>query len=381
MGLRNGIVEGDLVLAGGGDPTLDTDSLSRLAKLLKDAGVREVRGRFLVWGGALPFQPAIDPEQPDQVGYSPAVSGLSLNFNRVHFEWRKSGDDYKITMDARSAHFRPDVTMARMTVVQRATPIYTYAGSDARDEWTVARAALGTEGARWLPVRQPERYAGEVFQTFAGAHGIRLDAPEPVAERPAGTVIAQLESASLNVILRDMLKWSTNLTAEMVGLAASQKRAGKVPSIRESAAEMNAWAKTRLGLEHVEMVDHSGLGDDSRIAADGHDEDDDLGARPSGPQASAQGSGDARHRPAAMTPPLAVHAKTGTLNFVSGLSGYVDLPDGTELAFAIFAANIARRDELSREQRERPPGARDWNRRAKGLQQALIERWSFLYAA
>ncbi|MGY9049103.1 hypothetical protein P775_21425 [Puniceibacterium antarcticum] len=381
-GLADGVVQGDLVLAGGGDPTLDTNGLASLAEQLKEVGVREVRGRFLVWGGALPFTAAIDPEQPDQVGYNPAVSGLSLNFNRVHFEWRKEGADYAVTMDARSDRYRPDVTMARMQIVPRAAPIYTYQRRDGRDDWTVARSALGNDGARWLPVREPERYAGEVFQTFARSQGILLGTPELVTERPEGTVIAQLESAPLAVILHDMLKWSTNITAEMVGLAATIRRDGQARSQKDSAAAMNAWAKETLGLGHVAMVDHSGLGDDSRIAAADMmklmlNVRDRLGLKPLLKTVALR---DSQGRPTKGNP-IQVHAKTGTLNFVSGLAGYVDLPDGTELAFAIFAANIPRRDKLNREERESPAGASGWNARAKGLQQALIERWGMLYTA
>jgi len=382
-GIVDGAVQGDLVLVGGGDPTLDTDKLSTLAQQLKDAGIREVRGRFAVWGGSLPFTPVIDDEQPDQVGYNPAVSGIALNYNRVHFEWRRQGSDYAISMDARSEAYRPEVVMARMVVVDRNGPLYTYRDAGQRDDWTVAKWALGKGGARWLPVRKPELYAGQVFQTFAGAQGIRLKAPVVLDAAPeGGTEIGQLQSAPLRIILRDMLKWSTNLTAEMVGLAASRERLGEVASLKASAEEMNGWAKQALGLRSVAFEDHSGLGDDSRISAADMMRAmlavrERLGLKPllkSFPMRDDQRRIVADH-------PLAVHAKTGTLNFVSGLSGFVDLPDGTELAFAIFAANTAERDKLSREERERPPGASEWNGRAKRLQEALIERWGVLYAA
>jgi D-alanyl-D-alanine carboxypeptidase/D-alanyl-D-alanine-endopeptidase (penicillin-binding protein 4) len=79
--------------------------------------------------------------------------------------------------------------------------------------------------------------------------------------------------------------------------------------------------------------------------------------------------------------PIKVQAKTGTLNFVSGLAGFVDLPDGREIVFAIFVADLDRRAGLSRAERENPEGGRAWNIRAKKLQQALIERWAVLFAA
>jgi D-alanyl-D-alanine carboxypeptidase/D-alanyl-D-alanine-endopeptidase (penicillin-binding protein 4) len=76
---------------------------------------------------------------------------------------------------------------------------------------------------------------------------------------------------------------------------------------------------------------------------------------------------------------VSLRAKTGTLNFVSGLSGFVSAGNKTELAFAIFAADVPRRNALSIAQRERPPGAKTWNGQAKRLQWQLLDRWSRLY--
>ena len=144
--LENGVLRGDLVLAGGGDPSLDTDGLAEMAQQLKDAGVREIKGRFLVYGGVLPFTRAIDEDQPDHVAYNPSVSGLNLNYNRVHFQWKRGTKDYTITMDARTAKYRPDVTVARMLVMDRKGPVYTYTDGGSFDSWTVARKFLGKNG-------------------------------------------------------------------------------------------------------------------------------------------------------------------------------------------------------------------------------------------
>jgi D-alanyl-D-alanine carboxypeptidase/D-alanyl-D-alanine-endopeptidase (penicillin-binding protein 4) len=81
---------------------LDTDDLADMAAALVAQGVRQIGGRFLVSGGGLPSVTTIDPSQPIHVGYSPAVSGLVLNYNRVHFEWKRTAGGYHITMDARA---------------------------------------------------------------------------------------------------------------------------------------------------------------------------------------------------------------------------------------------------------------------------------------
>ena len=378
----DGRVEGNVILAGGADPTLSTDDLAELARMLKAAGIFEVTGAFHVWGGQLPYAATIDAAQPEQVGYNPAVSGLNLNFNRVHFEWRKAGSSYTVTMDARSANHRPEVSFARMDVVARDVPVYTYKDGNGRDNWTVARGALGNGGARWLPVRKPELYAGEVFQTFARAHGIALKPPKLLETLPESTEVARVESAPLRQIAVDMLKFSTNLTAETIGMAATTARGGRPDSIRASADAMNAWLAQESGATDFALVDHSGLGDTSRISTQTMAKALRLFQQRIGikalmkpfPFRDDKGRQIKDHT-------VSVLSKTGTLNFVSGLAGFADYPDGTEVVFAIFCADIDRRAGLSRAERKRPEGAASWNRRAKQLQQALIERWGVMYTS
>ena len=64
--ITNGRLDGDLILAGGGDPTLSTDDLGGMAKRLKEAGVKTVSGRFLVFAEALPPIREIDEGQPHE---------------------------------------------------------------------------------------------------------------------------------------------------------------------------------------------------------------------------------------------------------------------------------------------------------------------------
>lgn len=382
-GVSAGVVNGDLILAGGGDPLLDSTHLAQLAAALKSAGVREVRGRFLVWDGALPYSHTIDPGQPDHLGYSPAVSGIALNFNRVHFEWKRAASGaWAITMDARTSKYRPAVTSAQMQIANRATPIYTYAEKSGVDHWTVASKALGKGGARWLPVRNPAAYAGDVFRTLAGANGIRLGKPQQAKTLPQAQVLAQHHSPPLDLMLKAMLKYSNNLMAEMIGMAATSLHSGRPKSIKASAAEMNRWAVTRYGMADTRMVDHSGLGEDSRMTAQGMTAAL-IAAHRSGqlkPLLKEFQMRDAKGR-VMKSHPIKVAAKTGTLNFVSGLGGFITATDGRELAFAIFTADEKARARIPRAQRERPKGAKGWNRRAKLLQQELIERWGAVYGS
>lgn len=374
--VQGGRIEGDLLLVGGGDPVLSTDGLAEMAAQLKDRGVREVRGRFLVYGTALPRIPQIDPDQPDHVGYNPAISAMNLNFNRVNFQWQRSGNAWEVAMNAPDQRFNPRVGIARMQVVSRQTPVYTYSRSGNVDQWTVASAALGNGGSRWLPVRAPELYAGDVLRSVARSYGLQLPEPQLGSGQVQGTILVDRQSAPLRGILADMMRFSTNLTAEVVGLSASVVRGARPGTLAESGQAMADWAAARMGVTGLTCADHSGLGDRSRISPAAMVA---LltAARPDGPLRGLMRDFPLRDARGNILHdhPVRVDAKTGTLNFVSGLAGYISRPSGPDLAFAVFAADMATRNRVPPDQRERPVGGRDWAGRARRLQQGLIERW------
>lgn len=369
------MVQGDLILAGGGDPTLQTDQLGDLVARLAALGLKGVTGRYLYWDARLPGLPYVAADQPDHVGYNPAIAGLNLNFNRVHFEWKRDGDGWAVAVDARGERFLPQVDLVRVAVVDRRAPLFTYEPGTTSEGWTVASAALGKGGSRWLPVRHPGLYTAEVFRILARAQGIRLPVAD-LAKAASGTEIGRVDSQPLPDVLRDMLKYSTNLTAEVVGLSASGAQ-----GLRASGTAMATWANATFGISS-RFDNHSGLGGETRISPS------DMARTLV--QAAREGRGlkpllrdygmrddNGREIKGHGTKVL---AKSGTLNFVSGLAGHIVPPGGRELVFAIFSADPDRRDGIAVAEREEPPGVKDWTKRARRLQGQLISGWSERYA-
>lgn len=357
-----------LILAGGGDPLLDTDGLAQLARDLAASG-QTSPARFAVWGGALPSISELAPEQDDHLAYNPSISGMILNFNRVHLDWRRAGGDWQMSLQARAARRSPRAYTVTASAAAQA-PLFTYRLEERLEHWTVSRAALGNGGSRWLPVRRPELYAGDVFQTLCRAEGLVLPAPEVIEYLPAGQEVAHRNSPPLRDILRGMLDHSTNLTAEIVGLHASG-----AADLARSGAAMQGWLAERGMGQGFVLADHSGLSAASRVTPAGMARL--MALAPPDLAELLNRDPLSEDLPAGSVTQPYLRAKTGTLNFVSNLAGYIDGPGGQRLAFALICTDPPRR--AASQGQELPAGVRGWTRQAKALQHEITAAWRARY--
>lgn len=386
-----GVLKGDLALQGGGDPETDSADLALLAARAVEAGLRQVEGRLLVDAALYPSVFEIDPEQPEIAAYNPSVGALNLNFNRVFAEWERRGGAVAIKVEARADGASPPTEAVRVEVrdAPAGPAAFSRIGGEAPEVWQAATVALARPGGRWLPVRRPDLYSGEVFRRLAAAEGLALPPAEPGEAPFVAEVLARIESRPLADILGEMLRHSTNLTAEAAGLAAARAGGGSIDSLAASAEAMNLWAAGFAGFPPGDpgfrLLNHSGLSGESRasarriaellVAADRRG----FPALDGGRAANLKGLlPDRPYLDRGAAPPAreaSVRAKTGTLDFVSALAGYIETDGGPRFAFAILSADLAARAAVAGAEIETAPGARAWAARARALQRALIRSW------
>ncbi|MEM9784502.1 MAG: D-alanyl-D-alanine carboxypeptidase, partial [Pseudomonadota bacterium] len=364
---------------------------------------------------------------------------------RVRVEWPRGGNP--ISVRAQALVNRPVTTavtvtpvrglpvgltpraeaVARGIVAGPATPAAASATpQDAVEDWLINERVLRRAGGRWLPVRDTARYAGGVMVDMLATKGVGLGDGVRVepgsALAPNTAVVARRFSRPLDRVLRGMLRHSTNITAEMVGLAASGAapkgglaavtapgslrnvarnpgggitmtldRGGRTDpaGLAVSATRMNAWAAQQggflAGSTGFRLANHSGLSVASRLSPDrmvdllmGLDPVDACAAPVVWLKTRCPGAPGV----AALLKPhhvafdgdgldhanLRVVAKTGTMSFVRGLAGYVHTPGGRRLAFAVFSNDLPRRETDRR-------GSRTWTARARNLERRLIGEW------
>ena len=377
--LRDGVLLGSLTLRGGGDPFLSSEDLQAMARALAASGVKRVDGTFLYDASALVDVPRINDMQPEAAGYNTGVSALSVNFNRVRLNWTKDIPDPSAAAAAISENLVLPLDAIGLAFAEQdpAGP-FVRAGAPSEDRWLLS-PTLAAKGEDWLPVGNPSLITAEVFRALAAAEGIALPEPAPGVVPDGAREVARHESLPLSEIASGVLRYSNNLSAELIGLAASHALTGRVLSLEDSGTALSAWWKLRLpAVDWTGFLieNHSGLSSKSRATprqivvmleeaagllggADFHEL-----LRP----ISWKGvKGSAR-------------VKTGTMSYGRGLAGYIDTATGRRLAFAIFFNDAEERAKLDASFDPRvvaiDPKSRTWRDRALKLEQKLTTGWA-----
>lgn len=384
----DGTLQGDLHLVGGGDPILTSDDLDAMLARLGETGVRSIAGAFGYHAGFLPALDRIDPRQPETATYNPGVSALSVNFNIIQVSWEtETGGALAITATSNTNTQRVpvDAVMFALAPERALQPAsFRLGDSDDGELWVLARH-LPPQGQDWLPVGDAGLNTAMVFRRLAEGRGLALPQPVAVPLPEGARLLARHRSASLADIVRGILRYSNNLSAELVGLVAARHLAGPPPlSLSASATLLDGWLQARLAdtrWEGYRPVNHSGLATDARatprqlVAILRHaldlplGDEDYVGLLPAIAQLETGGEGL-----------VEVRAKSGTLYYGSGLAGYLVADGEPRVAFAVFVSDLEARARLDAAEdpavRERPPGARHWLARARAVQRALLAHWA-----
>ncbi len=350
---RRGRLAGDLWLVGGGDPSLDDEGLRRLAGRLRGAGVRRIAGDVV--GDGRYFQPPRWGEGwmwGDLVGgWASGVGGLELHPARVRALLRpgaQPGDSATLEL------LDPGPTLPLVVQVRTGAP-----GSAARVRFLPADGTppSGAILRGWVPAdadsvplylatAPPTRYLLVRFATVLADSGIRVDGGfrEPRAgERPPAAAWADtLRSDSLGAVLSEMLHPSDNTMAESLlrTLGAVEGRAGSdEEGLRIESETLSGW-----GIEpsSYELTDGSGLSRYDELTPDALVRllrtmwrRPDFGVFRSALPAPRE-EGTLHGRFEGVPARAAVRAKTGSLDSVRGLAGYVTAGDGETLVFALL---------------------------------------------
>lgn len=340
-----------LYVRGKGDPSFVTERLWALAGQIAHRGVRVVDGDLVVDDSFFDDQregPGYDQEEGDR-SYLAPVGALSLNFNVVAIHLApggRVGEKGRVELEPASEYFEVDnrTRTIRSSGRRRVTPA-SYRLPSGRQRIAVqGRLPLGgREQLLYRKIDDPPAYFGWTLKRLLELRGVKVKGKVRRAAVPAGSYgLTAIDSESLGEIVRKLEKTSNNFVAEQLLKTLGAERKGAPGTWRKGVEAVEDFlADAGIPRGSYVMRNGSGLNDANRFSARQTVKllremwrrfalmPDFLAALP-----IAGKDGTTRWRMQATDGRL--RAKTGTLEGVTSLSGYVETAGHDRLAFAIL---------------------------------------------
>lgn len=342
----DGTLEGDLVIQGGGDPFLVEEYFRAMLKTLVRRGVERISGDLVIddsfFDASVGGQPTIDNETSRS--YNVVPHALASNFQTVNFYFypHANGEDVII---------RPDPDLPNLNVTNRLRLVDAPCGgfqrginfdTDSADpdgvvfsgryparcgEYVLSRAVLDAP-----------RYAFGLFRALWQELGGEFDGGLGRGRAPEGEEpLVRWPSPPLGDVIKSINKYSNNLMSRQLLLTIGAERFGAPATVENGVRALEEYLSSR-GVAHGALVieNGAGLSRDTRVTAATLGEVLMRGSQISTaaefvaslPLAGLDGTMQTRlsDEPARGN----IHVKTGSLDGVAAVAGYVHARSGTD---------------------------------------------------
>lgn len=362
------VIDGHLVLRGGGDPTLKSEDLWRMANSLKRSGITQISGGIIAdvhIFDSYDRAPSWKVKRSHRA-YDAKIGALSLNLNTITVHalpGLKAGDPLRAWIEPAPHYMQlsnQGITMANTRKNRGRRSFW----AKRQDFITASQAHVGTlpveihgrlpvgssEQVGFLNVDNPTRYTTETLRYFLNKVGIEVRGATQVSQQLASSYyLYQHQSEPLSLILKELNTYSNNLTAEHVlkTIAAKAYKTEKPASHADALKLVYAFLRqANISTRGLRITDGSGLSRQNRFTARAmtrllrymyprFDIGPDFLS-----SLRVMGARGAHSRRLKNSPAKGqVRAKTGSLRGVSTLAGYLPDQNGKLYAFAFLLNN------------------------------------------
>ncbi len=356
--VRNGVLEGDLVLQGGGDPYMTLERWWSFVRAVRDAGITVIHGDIVVDDTAFAL-PAEDPAAFDgrpNRSYNVVPDALMVNFQTVGFKVVPNESAHRVDIVTSPAPVNLTVENHISLASGRCTAAANRVTFDVVSErWdrvafsgVLSPTCAQREFSRVL--LRPADYAYGTFVALWREMGGEFDGSLRIGPTPAGArTVLSFDSLTLGEIIRLTNKFSNNLMARHLLLTLGEERYGLPATPDKGAAALIEWgAKQGIALDGIDIDNGSGLSRVTHISVMQMAQVLRLAYRSrfapefmaSLPLAGLDGTLRRRMK---NVDAGSVRLKTGHIDGVSGVAGYVTTPAGKTLVL-VSLVNDARAD-------------------------------------
>jgi len=354
---------GNIYLRGFGDPYLGVEDLRELALSIRGRGVREIVGNVIGDESFFDHPSACSDLSGEERVSSrrPHLSALAINLNLLRVilaPAKKKGARVIVDSPAGIESFKVVNECITVNEKVRYRPAVRVEWSDEGCTLRIlGKMALGSPARAYaFPVPSPAWYAAAIFREQLKAVGIEVRGQTILGSVPANAKELARKQSPISGVLTVMNKESDNFAAEMVLRTLAAEIKG-IPGTVDKGVQVVREFLSSAGLpaEEFRIYDGSGMSHQNAVTADGltallrymYTRDDLFEAyRMTLPSAGVDGT--LRGRMIGTEAEGNLQAKTGSLNGVTSLSGYVTNGDGELIIFSITSADVAASKKLYR---------------------------------
>jgi D-alanyl-D-alanine carboxypeptidase/D-alanyl-D-alanine-endopeptidase (penicillin-binding protein 4) len=264
--LANGVLNGDLILKGGGDPKLVLENFWLFLRQLRARGIKDIRGN-LVLDRSYFAESSYDPAQFDgdpQKPYNAGPDALLLNYRTQAFRFEPdvANGVVNVSMDPPMA----GVTITPPRLSQE--PCGDWQGKLMLNNQANAANFAGTYAADcgprvWYvhPYRMTNlQYVGASFvQMWAELGGSFSGRVLNGLVTPTARLMVEVQSPPLPEVIRDINKYSNNLMARQVLLTLGAEMTGQPGDTTNAVRAVRSWLNDK-GIDTSALVIENGAG-------------------------------------------------------------------------------------------------------------------------
>jgi len=358
--VSDGVLKGDLVARFGGDPTFKRQNIRNMVAALRKQGIKEISGDVVIDSSVFashdkaPGWPWNDITQCFSA--PPAAAIVDRNcFSVSLYSAPKPNDNAFI----RVASYYPVHMFSEVRTLAKGSPDAQYCELDVvpgeLNRYTLTGCL--TQRSEPLPlafaIQDGASYAGAILKSELQQAEIQIDGTlkRQTQPTPAGTVLAQTQSAPLHDLLHIMLKKSDNMIADTVFRTIGHQRFGVPGTWRAGSDAVRQILRQKAGIDlgNSIQVDGSGLSRHDLLSPATmmqvlqyiaqHDQE--LNFISMLPLAGHDGTLQYRGGLHEAGVDGKVSAKTGSLAGVYNLAGFITTASGQRMAFVQFLSGYA----------------------------------------
>jgi len=348
--LSKGTLFGGLYVKAYGDPSITTNDLIKIVRDLKKKGIKRIKGDIY-----------FDDTYFDNVNYGkgwkkawrgdyycPPIDAFSLNYNTIDVTITPRKRWESPIVEITPAAYIPNINNTAQSSKYKSQLIISQ-NSSGEEIFVKGKINVKSRPQKYtISVMKPVSYFGLVFRNLLVLEGIEFDGQIIRKQTPPwASVFYTHESKPLHKIVNDFNKDSVNIIGEALVKTLGAKYVGQPGSWDNGSYVISKFIKDSVIGPDINFADGSGLSRYNRVSpkvlanvlSNAYNKTDfSYEYMSSLPVAGVDGTLKKRFRRSKVKGRVA--AKTGYLNGVRALSGYVFAKDGNILVFSVISNGL-----------------------------------------